>query len=420
MSRLLLLSIFSIFFGFFGFTSFAQLQEKIEPTYISTVQFQGSTEFSQLPIIRLGERLNLSFDALNGREEDFYYRITHHNFDWSPSDLSMSEFLDGFDDIRISSYENSLNTLQIYSHYNLSIPNRDTRAIKKSGNYLLSIYSNEGELIFTRKFMVMENIASVGVEIKRSRDLKVIDKKQVVQFSVNSPNLMLTNPKETVKTLVLQNGNIKTGITDLVPQYTMGNELIYKYDKEASFGGGNEFLAFDNKDVRSATNGIRFIELTDLYENYLFTDIPRYNRPYTYNPDINGNFVVRNVDAQNQNIEAEYVRMHFSLQYYDDLDGKELHIYGNFNNWTIDGSTYMEYDSASDTFKNTRLFKQGFYNYKYVVVNRDGSIDPGAVSGDFWQTENEYTVLVYFRDLGARYDRIIGMGQANSTNINNN
>ncbi len=401
-------------------SSFAQVREKIEPAYISTVQFQGSTDFSQLPIIRLGEKLHLSFDALNGREEDFYYKLTHHNFDWSPSDLSMSEYLDGFDDIRISSYENSLNTLQIYSHYTLTIPNRDTRSIKKSGNYLLSIFDRDGQLLFTRRFLVIENIASVGVEIKRARDLKVINEKQVVQFSVNSPNLLLVNPKETVKTVVLQNGNLKTGITNLAPQYTMGSELIYKYDKEASFGGGNEFLAFDNKDVRSGSNGVRSVALTDLYENYLFTDIPRNNRPYTYNPDINGNFVVRNIDAQNQNIEAEYVRMHFNLQYYSDLNDKELHIYGNFNNWTIDGSTYMEYDATSDSYRNTRLFKQGFYNYKYVLVNRDGSIDQGAVSGDFWQTENDYTVIVYFRDLGARYDRIIGVGRANSTNINNN
>ena len=130
--------------------------------------------------------------------------------------------------------------------------------------------------------------------------------------------------------------------------------------------------------------------------------------------------MVRNVDAQNQDIEAEYVRMHFNLQYYDDIGDKELHLYGNFNNWTIDGSTYMKYDEKTDTYRNTRLFKQGFYNYKYVLVNRDGSIDEGAVSGDFWQTENNYTVLVYFRDLGARYDRIIGAGYANSTNISNN
>ena len=398
----------------------SQIQEKIEPSYISTIQFKGTTDQSQLPIIRLGERVQLSFDALNGKEEDFYYSITHHDFDWSPSDLSKSEYLDGFDDVRITTYQNSLNTLQIYSHYTLTIPNRDTRRLLKSGNYLLSVSNSDGDLIFTRKFMVIENIASVIVDIKRSRDLKTITEKQVVQFSVNSPNLLLINPKQTVKTLVLQNSNLKTGITNLVPQYTMGNELIYKYDREASFGGGNEFLSFDNKDARAATNGVRSISLTDVYENYLFTNTPRYNKPYTYNPDINGNFVVRNIDAQNQDIEAEYVRMHFNLQYYDDLGDKELHVYGNFNNWTIDGSTYLEYDQKSDTFRNERLFKQGFYNYKYVVVNRDGTVNGGAVSGNFWQTENDYTVLVYFRDLGARYDRIIGAGSANSININNN
>ncbi|SDW73460.1 type IX secretion system plug protein [Aequorivita viscosa] len=417
MNKIQLTFLFSLLFAS---QIFAQLQEKIEPPYIRTVQFRGATDQSQLPIIRLGDRLQLSFDALNGKEEDFYYTLTHHDFDWSPSDLSKSEYLDGFDDVRISTYENSLNTLQIYSHYTLTIPNRDTRRLLKSGNYLLSVTNSDGDIIFSRKFLVAESIASVGVEIKRSRDLKYINEKQVVQFTVNSPNLLLINPKQTVKTLVLQNSNLKAGITDLVPQYTMGNELIYKYDKEASFGGGNEFLAFDNKDERSATNGVRSVSLTDVYENYLFTNTPRYNKPYTYNPDINGNFVVRNVDAQNQDIEAEYVRVHFNLQYYDDLGDKELHIYGNFNNWTIDGSTYMKYDKQSDSYRNERLFKQGFYNYKYVVVNRDGTVDSGAVSGDFWQTENDYTVVVYFRDLGARYDRIIGMGAANSINISNN
>ena len=409
-----------IIFLFFSPLVLAQIIEKIEPSYISTVQFRGASELSELPIIRLGQSLQLSFDALNGDEEDYYYKITHHNFDWSPSELSKSEYLDGFDDVRITEYQNSLNTLQIFSHYTLKLPNRDTRSVTKSGNYLLSISNSDGELVFTRKFMVVEDVASVGVEIKRARDLRVIEEKQVVQFFVNSPSLLLRNPKQTVKTLVLKNSNLKGAITDLVPQYTIGNELIYKYDKESAFGGGNEFLAFDNKDERSASNGVRAVELTDVYENFLYTDIPRYNRPYTYNPDINGNFVVRNVDARNQNIEAEYVRMHFNLQYYDDLGDKELHVFGNFNNWTIDGSTYMKYDPNSDSYKNERLFKQGFYNYKYVVVDRDGSIDEGAVSGDFWQTENDYTVIVYFRDLGARYDRIIGMGRANSTTISNN
>ncbi len=399
---------------------FCQVGEIPAPNYIKTIQFKGTTAQSELPMIRLGEQLQLSFDALNGEEEDFYYTITHHNFDWTESDLSKSEYLDGFDDVRIETYENSLNTLQIFSHYTLSIPNRETRRITKSGNYLLTIFDSDSNPIFSRKFMVVEEIAGVSVEIKRSRDLKYIEEKQTVQFTINSPSLLLINPKQTVHTVVMQNSNLKTAITNLKPQYTIGNELIYKYDKEASFWGGNEFLAFDNKDVRAAGNSISRISVSDVYENFLFTDIGRFDRPYTYNPDINGNFVVRNISANNQDIEAEYVRLHFNLQYFEDIGDKEIHLYGNFNNWTIDGSTYMKYDPQSDTYRNSRLFKQGFYNYKYVVVNRDGTIEPGAVSGNFWQTENDYTVLVYFRDLGARYDRIIGMGRGNSTNISNN
>ena len=286
---------------------------------------------------------------------------------------------------------------------------------------MISIYGDDGELVFTRKFMVMENLATVGVEIRRSRDLKYIKEKQVVNFTIFSPiNKPLINPKQTVNVLVMQNSNLKTAIRDLKPQYTIGNELIYRYDQEASFWGGNEFNNWDNKDIRAANNGVRKVDLRDLYEHYLFSDIARKDRPYTFNPDINGNFVVRNLDVQNQGIEAEYVWMHFNLQYFEDIGDKEIHLYGNFNNWTIDESTYMRYDSYTDTYTNSRLFKQGFYNYKYVLVDRDGSIDQGAISGNFWQTENDYSVLVYYRELGGRFDRIIGFGQANSTNITNN
>ncbi|MBZ0328077.1 MAG: DUF5103 domain-containing protein [Altibacter sp.] len=402
------------------FSVYSQVEERVAPSYISTIQFSGTTAQSQLPIIRLGESLNLTFDALNGEEEDFYYTITHYNFDWTPSDLSKGEYLDGFDEMRIQTYENSLNTLQLFSHYILRIPNRDTRKIEKSGNYLLSIYNDDNALIFSRKFMVVESDVTVGVEIKRSRDLNYIEEKQVVQFVINSPRLLLINPKQTVKTVVLQNSNLKTAITNLKPQYTIGTELIYRYDKEAAFWGGNEFLSFDNKDIRSATYGIRRVELNDIYENFLYTNISRKDRPYTYNPDVNGNFVVRNIDAERQSIESDYVRIHFNLQYFEDIGDKEIHIYGNFNNWTIDGTTFLEYDSTSDTYRTSRLFKQGYYDYKYVLVDRDGSVDEGAIDGNFWQTENQYTVLVYYRDLGGRYDRIVGMGTGSSSKITNN
>ena len=399
----------------------AQVEETIEPEYIRTIQFKGASAQSRLPIIELGQKLQLSFDDIIGNEADYFYTIAHFNFDWTPSDLSKGEYLDGFDDVRIETYENSFNTLQLYSNYKLSIPNRETRAIKKSGNYLLRIFNDDGEIVFSRKFMVLERVLSVEVEIKRSRIIKNIDQQQVVQFKINSPNLLLINPKQNVKTLVLQNNNLKTAITNLKPLYTIGSELIYKYDQEAAFWGGNEFLFFDNKDLRSSTNGVRYVELNELYENFLFTNIDRSTRPYAYNPDINGNFQVRNLYAsQNQNIEADYVLMHFNLQHYGSLGDKEIHIYGNFNNWTIDQTTYMRYNEKTDTYQNARLFKQGFYNYKYVMVNRDGSIEQGPISGNFWETENQYTVLVYYRAPGSRFDRLLGKGSANSSKISNN
>ena len=399
----------------------AQVEETIEPEYIRTIEFKGTASQSRLPVIELGQKLQLSFDDIIGNEADYFYTIEHFNFDWTPSDLSKGEYLDGFDDVRIETYENSFNTLQLYSNYKLSIPNRETRALKKSGNYLLRIFNDDGEIVFSRKFMVLERLLSVAVEIKRSRIIKNIDQQQVVQFKINAPNLLLINPKQNVKTLVLQNNNLKTAITDLKPLYTIGSELIYRYDQEAAFWGGNEFLFFDNKDIRSATNGVRSVALNDLYENFLFTNIDRSVRPYTYNPDINGNFQVRNLYAsQNQNIEADYVLIHFNLQHYGSLGDKEIHIYGNFNNWTIDQTTYMRFNEKTDTYQNARLFKQGFYNYKYVMVNRDGSVEQGPISGNFWETENQYTVLVYYRAPGSRFDRLMGEGSANSIKISNN
>ena len=398
----------------------AQYTEHIEPDFIKTIQFAGDTKQSQLPIISLSEALFLSFDDLNGNEADYYYQITHHDFNWALSDLTKGEYMSGFDDVRIYNYENSFNTFQSYSHYTLKIPNRDTRKLTKSGNYMISIFDDNGEIVFSKKFMIVENIVSVPTYIKRARDLKSIETKQVVQFTIDSPNLLITNPDETIKTLILQNSNLNNSITNLKPQYIIGSQLIYRYDKEASFYGGNEFLYFDNKDIRAGTSTIRRIDLTDIYNHFLYTNGARFNRPYTYNPDINGNYQIRVLNANtNMAIEADYARVHFALQYFEDIADKEIHVYGNFNNWTINESTYMEYDGFSDTYINSQLFKQGFYNYKFVLVNRDGTIDEGAISGNFWQTENEYTVLVYFRDLGARYDRIIGMGKANSITINN-
>lgn len=400
--------------------SLSQVVEELNPPdFIKTITFKSNTTQGQLPILKLGESLVLEFDALTGNEEDFYYVIEHFNFDWTPSSLVKSEYLKGLDNQRILDYENSFNTYQIYSHYNLKIPNVRTRALLKSGNYMISIYDDYDELMFSRKFMIYEDLANVGVKIKRSRDVKVISEKQSVDMVITTDGMNLNNPLETIKTLVIQNNNLNTTISDLKPQYTLGNELIYRYDTESAFWGGNEYLFFENKDVRAANVSIRYIELKELYHNYLYTNISRKDRPYTYNPDINGNFLITAIDRSNVDIEADYVMVHFSL-FQDELKNKNIHVYGNFNGFTIEPITQMIFNPESKRYETTLLLKQGFYNYKFVAVNKTtGKLDEGAISGNFWETENNYKVLVYYKDLGARYDRLIGFGEASSVNISN-
>lgn len=398
---------------------FAQVEE-IEPQdYIKSITFKGNTPESQLPILKLGEYLKLEFDALNGDEDDFYYEIRHYNFDWTPSVLVESEYLNGFNEQRIRYYENSFNTFQMYSHYQLTIPNRQTRGLKLSGNYMITIYNDDDDIEFTRKFMVFEDLSNVGVSVRRSRDVAFVNEKQSIDIAINSSTIRFNNPKETIKTVIVKNNNLKTAITDLKPQYILGNELQYRYVKESSFFAGNEFFYFENKDLRAANNAIQFVELDEIYNHYLFTNISRADLPYTYNPDINGNFLITALDRDKPGIEADYAKIHFALQL-DELPKEEsIHVYGNFNNYTVDDSTKMEYNSERNTYESSLLLKQGFYNYKYVIAKEDGTLEENVIGGNFYQTENNYKVLVYYRDLGARYDRLIGIGEASSVNITN-
>lgn len=398
----------------------AQVPETLPPEYIKTIEFKGNTEFSGTPIVKLGQKLTLEFDDLIGDEADYYYKISYYNFDWTPTSLSKNEYMSGFDNVRLKNFKNSFNTLQIYTHYKLTIPNKQTRKLKVSGNYMLEIYNDNDQLVFSKRFIVFEDLASVQAQVKRSRDLNYINTEQVINFSISGRDrLIFRNPDENVKTLIVKNNNLQNSIYDLKPQYRMGTKLVYRYDQESAFMGGNEFLYFETKDVRSATNNVKRIELKKIYNAHLYTDYVRAEKVYSYNPDINGNFKIRTLQGEDSAIESEYMWVHFYLKCDKPLKGGRLYIYGGFNDFALDESTLMSYNPKSGLYEGKHLFKQGFYNYKYILMRKDGSLDRGFISGNFDKTENQYTILVYYRDIGKRYDRVVGVGSANSKDITN-
>ena len=403
---------------FFVTGVFAQVQEEVNPpSHIKTVVFRGPTE-DQFPVIQLGEKMTLEFDDLTASEQDYYYKIVHCDYDWTPSQLLKSQYLNGTDNQRIIDYENSYTTLQPYSNYRLTIPNQNV-GLKVSGNYLLEIYNMHGELQFSRRFVVYKDLVRVGGTVKRSRDFAFLNEKQVVQFRINTAGFPVVNPKKEVKVVIIQNYFWPTAIYNIEPQFTLGTELVYKYDQETSFYGGNEFLNFDTKDLRSPTFAISKIEFKDLYHHYLFTNEFRRDQPYTYFPDINGDFVVRTLQGDDVSREAEYSKVHFSLPYSNEIGLDRVYVFGKFNNYALEEENLMTFNSDNGKMELTLPIKQGFYNYKYVVERDGGLVDLNFVGGNFHFTENNYLILVYYRDFGDLHDSIIGIGAVNSRTISN-
>ena len=196
--------------------------------------------------------------------------------------------------------------------------------------------------------------------------------------------------------------------------------MLYKYIDRTNFWAGNEFHNFDSKSIRNSTLTIARVESgPELYHTILYTNEERIDRPYTLYPDINGNYVIRNIRGEDDAIDSDYTWVFFTLESLEDLEGKRIYVNGSFNNWRFDSSNEMIYNKNIGLYETKLLLKQGFYNYQYITINQSDVISNHDIDGSFYQTENEYSVLVYYKKFGSRYDSIIGYGKGNSENIQN-
>ena len=399
----------------------AQVEKEIVPPYnIKTISFVQNNQ-NVVPIFQLGDAFQLQFDDLFGNDASYFYEIIHCDYNWNPSDLQKRDYLQGFDNQRIQESTSSFNCLQIYTHYRLNFPNSNTQ-LKISGNYILKILNEDKEVVFSRKLIVYEDLVTVPIQVKRARNVTNLDSKHNLEFTIKSNVINFQNPLKNIKTVLLQNGKFQTAISNIPPQYTMGNDLVYKYDTPTQFWAGNEFLYFDNKEIRVASNNISRIDSQkDIYSSYLFTNEARANSNYYNWPDVNGNFVVRRLFAENSEIEADYSWVYFSLSapLFRSSDGA-IYVTGMFNNYALTPENKMEYNTEKGIYEKAILIKQGFTNFEYSAVKPNGTIDlENAIDGNFYQTENDYTVLVYYRENTDRYDHVIGKGTATSLNIIN-
>ncbi len=410
--------IFLTLFLFFQKISFSQLiNEIVPPGYIKTIIFKGLNESHQFPIITINEPLILSFDDLRGSDENYYYKFSYYDNNWIPSKLFKNEFIDGFDNQRITDITSSFGTKQIYSHYEIKFPNEKTRFLK-SGNYKIGIYDQNDNLIFERKFLVYDNNTIVNATVSSSRDLKRFKSHQSIQFTIKPLDISIENPLNEISVVIIQNYQWDIVINKLKPQYIINKELQYRYDIPLQFEGGNEYYFFDTKNILAESQNISYVSNEDLYQTYLYTNIERNSYPYNYNQDINGDFKISTISGNNEKIESDYSKVHFSLAKSEIRRNEEIYVYGKFNNYLLSNENLMTFNPSLEVYETSIILKQGFYNYKYVSKTSEKLLK-NAISGSHYKTENKYQIFVYYRPKGSIYESLIGFGVVSSFNLNN-
>lgn len=286
---------------------------------------------------------------------------------------------------------------------------------------MIKIYNDSQELLFSRKFIVFEDQLNVRIGIRRARDMEFINEKHNVEMSINYGDRILQDPINNVKVSLFQNGNWKSEIKNIKPQYTIGTELIYRYDKETQFWAGNEYYTIDNSNIRMVNNSVARVTSGDnIYNSFLYVNYPRKKNIYTYFPDFNGNFIVRNINTENPDIEADYSWVYFTLDAPTFFKNESIYITGMFNNYSLTEENKMVFNKQTKMYEKAILIKQGFTNYNYVVTDKNGKImHRDAIDGNFFQTENSYTAIIYYRGNNDRYDRVIGVSTTSSEVIKN-
>jgi hypothetical protein len=411
------LKLIILFFVYFPVELMSQkiYSDTIIDKNITALQFYRTGFNLSDPVIALnsGEKLTLSYDEFGSQSQYYNYTFIHCNADWTPSDLIKNEYMSPFASDQISNVTYSNNTLQEYVHYELTFPN-DNVSVQKSGNYILLVYTENEDLpIITKRFYVVDQKVPISVVCKQATDLTDKFKKQEIDVSITRGSLPITNSAK-IKLFIKQNGRTDNMIS-LKPSATTSDNIIYDYDRENVFDGGSEFRGFDIKSIKYKLDHVQALENKDnSYHAYLWADKQRSYQAYESLTDLNGRQYFKTEDFDNQ-LAAEYVWVHFFIPMQPLLETGTLYVFGELTQWKYIPEAVMSYNPKLQGYQGALLLKQGYYNYQYMFVAKGktvGSVE--VMEGNHWETENDYTIFVYYRPDGAIADQLVGVKLINS------
>lgn len=415
------------FLAFVGSLSFFLLQAQrlpdriYSPTINGVKLFQQNNQYSQ-PILRLnsGEQLELHFDDLVATPKNYFYTYELCNADWTPANVTVFDYLKGFTQMRISQYRIASIAAMKYVHYQVMLPERNATPIM-SGNYILKVFrdGDTSKLAFTKRLMVVDKQVSIGAQVQVPYDNQLARTHQKLQFSVETRELNLLSPQQ-VKVAVVQNNRWDDAIVNKQPVFIKGNLLEYNGEMDFLFPAGKEYRWADLMSFRFESDRIARIERTQEPNTvYIKPDLVRSSFAYINFADRNGYTEINASESINPWWQGDYALVHFSFvpPAKQAFPGKSVHMIGEVTGNQISDSSLMHFSTLEGAYTKDLLLKQGYYSYTYALKdNREPGLaaDVSIPEGNYWETENEYTIFVYYRSLSGRHDELVGIATINS------
>jgi hypothetical protein len=404
-------SLILILFTLIANHAIAALSNEIFDSRVKSVQLFKNGSDDRYPIIALdAEQLKLSFDMMGAQSENLQYSLTLCDANWNPSAFNQFEYIKGMQFDNISDFKFSTNTYIKYVHYNLVFPNENMKP-NWAGNYILKVFRNfdENDLLLQRRCMIIKRTSTVDGSAKIASLPQFRYTKQEVLFSVNYNASQIVNPLEDVKVVVLQNYRWDNALTGLKPMFSSNQKLDYSYPDANLFDGRNEFRYFDIRNLKQYSINVRSKRLDTAWHVILNIDESRNANQYFQYVDYNGRQLLQNKEGFNSDIDGDYAYVNFYLNAWSSNGGNEdIYVIGEFTDWKCLPAYKMYFNKNRQRYDLEVPMKQGRYEYAYAVQNKDNLPDDVAIEGSHSQTENEYLVLVYTRNLQYNYDELIG------------
>ncbi len=405
----------------------AQVPDHIYYPNIRSVKLYKAGDIYSYPVMTLnsGEQLELHFDDMDADVKYYYYSFVLCNADWTPANIQSFDYIRGFQTNRISNYRGSSIVQTRYTHYQATIPERNS-APSRGGNYLLKVFLNDdtSKLAFTRRFLIVNNKASVAAGITQPFNTNFFQSHQRVQVTVSTQSGQInTFSPQDLKVVVVQNNIWANSSVIDRPTIFRGNYYEYSDEETTTFAAGKEWRWIDLRSLRLLSERMQKIVDSDTSKRidvYVNPDGERRQQLYVYYRDINGIYVMENRDNPNPLWQSDYAWVHFTYVPPGNraYEGRSVYVFGELTNYEQDDASRMIFNEEKGVYEKALYLKQGYYNYSYVTLTdkKQAGVHPSVenTEGNYWGTENGYMIMVYFRPFGARADELVGFTRVNS------